>query len=150
MCCETATVFPFSTPLAAARSASLRVTVLLATPGSPLAPLRLSLRPVPVGNTGAQAPDAGAFALGLEATAVVAAAVAAAGELVGPPPPELACGAVVHPTAITSVTTATPRRPSGWPIHRLDWSMLFLRSACDVWPSIPSPALTARFHNRLW
>src|SRR5258706_13158515 len=119
MCCETATVFPFSTPLAAARSASLSVTVLLATPGSPLAPFRLSLRPVPVGNTGAQAPDAGALALGLEATAVVAAAVAAAGGLGAPPPPELAWGAGVHPTAIPIVTTARPRRGSGWAIHPL-------------------------------
>src|SRR5258705_2181846 len=100
MCCETATVFPVSTPLAAARSASLRVTVLLATPGSPLAPFRLSLRPVPVGNTGAQAPDAGALALGLEATAVVAAAVAAAGRPGAPPPPGMASVEVVTPPPV--------------------------------------------------
>src|SRR6266436_457984 len=106
MCCETATVFPFSTPLAAARSPSLRVTVLLATPGSPFAPFRFALRPVPVGRTGAQAPDAGGLAVAL---GIAATLVAAADGLAAPPPPVLAWGAAVHATATMIVTTTTAR-----------------------------------------
>src|SRR5260221_13783441 len=100
MCCEMATVLPPRTPFAAVRSASDSVTVLLATPSSPLAPLRLALRPVPVGSTGAQAP-ATAVALGAAVTAGAADGAAVA------PPAWL--GAVVHPTATVMATNATPR-----------------------------------------